>query len=201
MSLVVIDAKGHLLGRLASIVAKQVLNGKKVVVVRCEEINMSGALYRAKLKYQDFLRKRSVVNPKHGAIHFRAPARIFWRTVRGMLPHKLPRGAAALKRLKSFEGIPSPYDKVKRMVVPSAMRTLRLKPGRNYCVLGDLSAEFGWKYKVVLAKFEEKRKAESSAYYTAKVEAKKAASARQVPTSKNAAAIAAIDAQLALLGH
>ena len=35
-------------------------------------------------------------NPKRGLHHYRAPSRIFWRTVRGMLPHKTPRGAAAL---------------------------------------------------------------------------------------------------------
>jgi len=29
-----------------------------------------------------------------------------------MLPHKLYRGAQALDRLKVFEGIPPPYDKV-----------------------------------------------------------------------------------------
>ncbi len=43
---------------------------------------------------------------------FRAPSKILWRTVRGMLPHKLKRGAEALDRLKVFEGIPPPYDKV-----------------------------------------------------------------------------------------
>jgi ribosomal protein uL13 len=40
---VVIDGKGHLLGRLASIVAKQLLNGKKIVVVRSEQIVISGS--------------------------------------------------------------------------------------------------------------------------------------------------------------
>jgi hypothetical protein len=45
---VVIDGKGHLLGRLASIVAKQLLNGQKIVVVRCEELNISGEFFRAK---------------------------------------------------------------------------------------------------------------------------------------------------------
>lgn len=39
----VIDGKGHLLGRLTSIVAKQLLNGKKIVVVRAEEIVISGS--------------------------------------------------------------------------------------------------------------------------------------------------------------
>lgn len=40
---VVIDGKGHLLGRLASIVAKQLLFGKKVVVVRAEQMLISGS--------------------------------------------------------------------------------------------------------------------------------------------------------------
>ena len=40
---VVIDARGHLLGRLASIVAKQLLNSQKVAIVRCEQIEMSGS--------------------------------------------------------------------------------------------------------------------------------------------------------------
>ena len=46
---IVIDGKGHLLGRLASIISKQVLNGQKIVVVRCEEINISGSFFRNKV--------------------------------------------------------------------------------------------------------------------------------------------------------
>ena len=53
------------------------------VLVRCEEINISGGLVRQKMKYDRFLRKRMNSNPRKGPIHFRAPSRIFWRTVRG----------------------------------------------------------------------------------------------------------------------
>ena len=73
-------------------------------------------------------------NPSHGPYHFRAPSKIFWRTVRGMLPHKLYRGKEALSKLKCFEGVPPPYDKKKRVVVPSALRVLRLKQRRKVCV-------------------------------------------------------------------
>jgi len=31
-----------------------------------------------------------------------------------MIPHKTQRGAAALARLRAFEGVPPPYDKKKR---------------------------------------------------------------------------------------
>ena len=70
-----------------------------------------------------------------------------------MIPHKTARGAAAMERLKVFEGVPGPYDKKKRMVVPQALRVLRLKPGRKYCTVGRLSHEVGWKYKDVVERY------------------------------------------------
>jgi ribosomal protein L13 len=39
-----------------------------------------------------------------GPFHLRSPSKMFWRAVRGMLPHKTPRGMHALRRLKVFEG-------------------------------------------------------------------------------------------------
>ena len=103
------------------------------------------AEFRNKLKYHAFLNKRTNTNPRRGPFHLRAPSGIVWRTIRGMVPHKTPRGAAALARLKVrgargrsarggararaqvFEGIPTPYDKMKRKVVPAALRVTRLK--------------------------------------------------------------------------
>ena len=64
-----------------------------------------------------------------------------FRCVRGMVPHKTERGKAALKRLQTFEGVPPPYDKKKRMVIPSALKVLRLKHGRRFCSLGRLGHE------------------------------------------------------------
>ncbi|XP_038652922.1 60S ribosomal protein L13a isoform X2 [Scyliorhinus canicula] len=143
-----LDGRGHLLGRLAAIVAKQILLGHKVVVVRCEGINISGNFYRNKLKYLAFLRKRMNTNPSRGPYHFRAPSRIFWRTVRGMLPHKTKRGQAALNRLKVFDGIPPPYDK--------------------FALLGRLAHEVGWKYQTITATLEEKRKEKAKLHYEKK---------------------------------
>ncbi|CAG8531566.1 4270_t:CDS:2 [Paraglomus brasilianum] len=165
---VVVDGKGHLLGRLASIVAKEILSGQRVVIVRAEEINVSGSFFRNKIKYHKYLRKRMIVNPSRGPFHFRAPSRIFYKTIRGMVSHKTPRGAAALGRLKLFEGIPPPYDKQKRMVVPAALRVLRLRPGRRYTNLGKISTEVGWKYDGVVKRLEEKRKLKSNEYYERK---------------------------------
>lgn len=43
---ILIDGRGHLLGRLAAITAKTILQGRKVIVVRCEQLNISGNFFR-----------------------------------------------------------------------------------------------------------------------------------------------------------
>ena len=158
-----------MLGRLSSVIAKEILNGQKVVCVRSEDINMSGPLYRNKLKYADFKRKRLATKHSKGHIHYRAPSKILWRTIRGMLPHKTTRGSLALDRLKTFDGVPSPYDEKKRVVVPAALKCLRLKNHRKYCRLGQLSSDFGWKSAGVVSRLEEKRKVKSEEFYKAKL--------------------------------
>ncbi|KVI12295.1 hypothetical protein Ccrd_009279, partial [Cynara cardunculus var. scolymus] len=149
---VVVDARHHMLGRLSSILAKELLNGQRVTVVRCEEICLSGGLVRQKMKYLRFLRKRMNTKPSHGPIHFRAPSKILWRTIRGMIPHKTKRGAAALARLKVYEGVPTPYNRKKRMVIPDALKVLRLTAGHKYCLLGQLSSEVGWNHYETIKK-------------------------------------------------
>jgi len=88
--------------------------GQRVAVVRAEGINITGSLFRNKVKFSEFLRKRLLTNPRRGHVHYRSPARMLWRAVRGMLPHKTARGADALGKLKVFEGVPAPYDTKKR---------------------------------------------------------------------------------------
>ena len=91
-----------------------------------------------------------------------------YRTIRGMVPHKTARGAAAMSKLKVFEGIPDEYQKVKRVVVPDALRATRLRPNRRYCVLGELATRAGWKYGALIDQMEDARRAKSAEYYETK---------------------------------
>merc|ERR1719201_3082449 len=81
-----------------------------------------------------------------------------------MLPHKTARGAAALDRLTVHDGCPHPYD-MKKVVVPQALKCLRIKPHRKYCVLGDLSKKFGWKCSDLLKKLEDSRRARGASHF------------------------------------
>jgi large subunit ribosomal protein L13Ae len=125
-----------------------------VPLLHCRQSCETLWLTRSTVRYHAYLRKMTRYNPTRGGpFHYRAPSRIFYKSVRGMMPHKTARGAAALQRLRVFEGVPPPYDKMKKMVVPQALRILRLQPGRKYCTVGRLSHEVGWKYQAVVAKY------------------------------------------------
>lgn len=86
-----------------------------------------------------------------------------------MIPHKTPRGAKALEKLRVFEGIPPMFEQKKRMVIPNALRVIRLKTHRNYCRLGDMSSRVGWKHDLLLKRLEDKRRVRSEAYFQKKL--------------------------------
>mmetsp|Transcript_10589 Transcript_10589/g.19129 ORF Transcript_10589/g.19129 Transcript_10589/m.19129 type:complete len:202 (-) Transcript_10589:79-684(-) len=165
---ILIDCRDHLHGRLCSVVAKELLAGQKIILVRCEEMVISGSLVRNQTKYAQFRNKRMNTNPRRGPFHFKSPARIVWRTIRGMVHQKSARGQAAIGRLSTFEGIPHPYDKMKRKVIPAALRVVRLKPGRKYTKMGDLANNVGWKHKELVDSLEDKRRAKSEVYFQRK---------------------------------
>lgn len=83
----------------------------------------------------------------------------------GMVPHQTQRGKSALKRLKVYEGCPPPYDNVKRLCVPIAMKVLCLRSDRKFCKIGRVAHEVGWQYKDVVANLEAKRKIKSRLAY------------------------------------
>ena len=156
---------------------------------------VSRSVYRNKIIFHRFLRKRTLTNPKRGPIHFRSPSKILWRTIRGMVPHKTVRGTAALQRLKVFDGIPKPFDQMKRMVIPDALRVNRLKSKRAHTVLGELANQVGWKHHELVGRLEEKRKTRSAAFYAKKkakavlvARAAKMAQAENLTTLKNGGA-------------
>ncbi|KAJ5332187.1 uncharacterized protein N7506_005970, partial [Penicillium brevicompactum] len=219
-SVVTIDGKGHLLGRLASTVAKQLLNGQKIVVVRCEALNISGEFFRAKLKYHAYLRKMTRFNPTRGGpFHFRAPSRILYKAIRGMIPHKTARGAAAMERLKVFEGVPLPTTRRSALsfprpsvscvcapaasTAPLAVSATRLAGSTRMLFLGMSSVPVYMIcphrqiLTVIFYSLEERRKVKSKAYY----ERKKAARRNLAKAEQGANVDSKTKTQLAQYGY
>lgn len=171
---IVIDGKGHIMGRLAAVVAKELLNGQRVVVVRAEQLVLSGLLYNRRVEHLEWKGKNSNTNPRRGGpYHYKAPAKLMWKCIKGMLPRKTARGKSALERLKVFEGCPFPYSNIKKTYVPKALKVVRLKFGRKSTTLGELSTSVGWNMGSLVEKLEQKRNEKGQVFHKAKLELKK----------------------------
>jgi len=103
MSKKVYDGEGVVFGRLASVVAKDLLKGESVDVVNCEKIVISGD---KKLLAKKILMKRemgsggSMKGPKYP----RVADKLVKRMIRGMLPRDRAKGRDAFRNLKCYVG-------------------------------------------------------------------------------------------------
>ena len=97
-----IDAANTLLGRIATVAAKQALLGNKVNIYNCEKAIISG---RKKMVLAHY-KKRLSRGTYKGPFTIKNPDRFVKRTIRGMLPYKKERGVKAYKRIRCYRGLP-----------------------------------------------------------------------------------------------
>jgi large subunit ribosomal protein L13 len=103
---VLIDASDKVLGRMGSLAAKELLKGRKVVIVNAEKCVVSGNPQATAGSFRERIARG---DPYHGPFYPKAPDRIVRRVVRGMLP-KSPRGREALRSLRVFISLPGEYE-------------------------------------------------------------------------------------------
>jgi len=134
----VIDATGLILGRMASTIAKQLLQGETVIVVNAEKAAISGKRLSILKEKKNFL---EVGHFRKGPYHPRRPDQIVRRTIRGMLPRKKPKGQQAYKRLKVFLQLPEELKGKEMQTIPEASVENLKCP---YITVGELAEEIGW---------------------------------------------------------
>ena len=134
----VVNAEGLILGRMASIIAKKLLNGEKVIIVNSEKVVISGKKKSKVAEAKEFL---EVGAPMRGPFHYRRPDRILRKTVRGMLPFKQPKGKVAYKQLKVFMGVPEDLKDQQMITIKEAQAAKLKGPSLT---LAELAREIGW---------------------------------------------------------
>ena len=139
---IIIDAKGLILGRMASIIAKRLLQGESVIVLNAEKTAISGKRLQIVKEAKTFL---EVGHPRKGPFHQRRPDRIVRRTIRGMLPRRKPKGMQAFKRLKVYLGAPLEFKDKKIQTILEASAEKLKSP---YITVGELAKEIGWSPEV-----------------------------------------------------
>ncbi|MFC7027905.1 50S ribosomal protein L13 [Halomicroarcula sp. GCM10025324] len=101
---VVVDARDCIMGRVASKVAEKALDGQTVAVVNAERAVVTGSENQIKEKYK----KRVDIGDDNAYFYPKRPDGIFKRSIRGMLPHKKPRGREAFENVRVYVG--NPYE-------------------------------------------------------------------------------------------
>ena len=115
----VIDAKGHIFGRLASNVAERILDGEEIVILNAEGIVITGA---KEVVFAEFKAKVERGQIRKGPYYPRRADLLFKRTVRGMIPWTTTTGREAYRRIHVFVGCPEQFNDVEKQTIEEAMR-------------------------------------------------------------------------------
>ncbi|MHA7734831.1 50S ribosomal protein L13 [Candidatus Nitrosopumilus sp. SW] len=139
---IVVDATDHIAGRLSSNVAKLLKQGHRVSLVNCEKIMYSGTRSNLIKEYREFLEINSIINPKHGPVHYRRPDTIITKMIRQMLPYdRKPSGKESIKRLRAYIGSPKELKSLEKTQFEKAKIK---KSASNYTTMGELCRVIGW---------------------------------------------------------
>jgi large subunit ribosomal protein L13 len=132
----VIDAKGHIMGRLASNIAERIINGEEIVVLNAESVIITGA---KEMVFAEFKAKVDRGQIRKGPYYPRRADLLLKRTIRGMIPWTTTTGREAYRRIHVFVGSPEQFNDVEKQTVEEAMR---LRTGK-YTTLGAVAKFLG----------------------------------------------------------
>ncbi|MBT7102124.1 50S ribosomal protein L13 [archaeon] len=126
MSKLVYDGTDCVFGRIASVVAKELLKGNSVDLINCEAIIVSGdkkVFAKKVLTKRDMGSGGSMKGPKYP----RVADRLVKRMIRGMLPRDRMKGQDAFRRLKCYVGNPDEAKDVIKLTHKKPMKFSTIK--------------------------------------------------------------------------
>ena len=138
----IIDGRDAVLGRLASLIAKRIMEGEEIVVVNSESIIVTGEKSAVFKDYYDRY-IRGECKKRKGPFYPRRADLLFKRSVRGMIPWYNTSGREAYRRLHVFVGTPQQFTESEKEKTEYAMK----KIGGKYTTLGAVSKFLGSKIR------------------------------------------------------
>lgn len=136
----VIDATDLKIGRLATRVAKESLDGEEFVILNSEKAVITGT---KEATFEKYSKRQDIGSRYKGPFFPKRPDRILRRTIRGMLPYKKKRGKEAYQRIKTYIGVPEEFKDKKMETFESAK--LGNVERKKYIELERLSKKIGGK--------------------------------------------------------
>ena len=141
----VYNGEEHILGRLSSVIAKDLLNGENVILFNAEKMFITG---NRKNIIEKYIKRRQVKchqDPEHAPKWPKRPDLLVRRIIRGMLPYKKPRGKRAFRKLKVYIGIP---EKLKPLTEKTIiLERAKVKEGQRGITVEELCRALGYQIK------------------------------------------------------
>ncbi len=137
----VYDGNGMILGRLATLAAKDALLGEEVRVVNCEYVIISGKKTNTFQYQKERYGRRGY--PLKAPTLSRMPDRFVRRTIRGMLPWRQARGREVYRHVMCYVGVPAEFAR-EQLIKPKSALGSKL-PTLNYVTVRDVCRSLGGK--------------------------------------------------------
>ena len=137
----VIDASGLVLGRLASVAAKYLLEGTMLTIVNAEKAVVTGDRLEIMREAHMELRIRNLGTKSKSPKHARRPEGIVRRTIRGMLPRDKAKGKDAFSHLRVYSGAPDGVDSASAVKPEEAENRSLVR----LTTVGEIAQSIGWK--------------------------------------------------------
>ncbi len=140
----IINAEGLILGRLASKVARMLLEGEEVIIVNADKAIITGNKEDIFAKFKQRTELRTRTNPRRGPFYPKRSDELVRRTIRGMLPWKTNRGRRAFKKLRVYAGIPKEFEGKEFETIAEAHMARLATP--KYVTVGEVARFLGGKF-------------------------------------------------------
>ena len=136
----IIDATNLIAGRIGTVAAKKAMTGESVIIMNSEKAVVTGKKQSVLMEKKQ---KADRGTSAKGPFIPKTPERYLKRIIRGMLPYKLPKGAASLKRIRCYAGVPDKYKDQKAETIQKA--NVSKLPYNRYLTIRDICRHLGGK--------------------------------------------------------
>lgn len=138
----IVDVKEMVAGRVATKIAKLVINGERVIVVNAEDAIIVGNKESILENFRSRVNASVKSNPHYGPKYARIPDRLFRRMVRNMLPTKKRTKERLIKKLLVYNSFPTELRKEKAIV----FEEYRFSGRRNHLKLKEIANLLGGRW-------------------------------------------------------
>jgi len=137
-----VDVKGLVAGRVATKIAKALINGENVIVINAENAIIVGNKENIMQKYKMRVDAAVKSNPHYGPKYSRVPSSIFKRMVRNMLPTKGSTKDKMIKKLKVYNATPKELAKEKMQ----EFMEYKCNERHSYMTLKEIALQLGGRW-------------------------------------------------------